>query len=104
MGGRCLPGVATCPRARTRLRYPGSVTDEDNRSMTGVGEGGAAGDGELRGDLDESARFLHQMGMQTKLDLSDTTARLHGLIEELIANGLVSMRKLEERTERARGE
>jgi Fe-S-cluster containining protein len=59
---------------------------------------------EMRVDLDDSSRFLHQMGMQTKLDLSDTTARLHGLIEELIANGAVSMRKLEERTERARGE
>jgi Fe-S-cluster containining protein len=72
--------------------------------MAGATPGGAPPDDELRGDLDENARFLHQMGMQTKLDLSDTTARLHGLIEELIANGLVSMRKLEERTERARGE
>jgi hypothetical protein len=44
------------------------------------------------------------MGMQTRLDLQDATARLHGLIEELIANGAVSVRKLEERTERARAE
>ena len=57
-----------------------------------------------RDDLDDSSRFLHQLGMQTKLDLSDTTARLHGLIEELIASGVISVRKLEERTERARGE
>src|SRR5215831_11364771 len=77
---------------------------EQDRAMSGAMNGDARPDAELRGDLDDSARFLHQMGMQTKLDLADTSARLHGLIEELIANGLVSMRKLEERTERARGE
>ncbi|MCX5743308.1 MAG: YkgJ family cysteine cluster protein [Proteobacteria bacterium] len=55
-------------------------------------------------DLTESSRFLHQMGMQTKLDVSDANARLHGLIEELIASGVVSMRKLEERTAKARVE
>jgi hypothetical protein len=55
-------------------------------------------------DLEEGVRFLHKMGMQTKIDGADTAARLHGLIEELVARGLIPLRSLEERTERARKE
>ncbi len=57
-----------------------------------------------REDLEDAARFQHQLAMQTKLDLSDTTSRLHGLIEELVAAGVVSMRKLEERTQKTRAD
>jgi Fe-S-cluster containining protein len=61
-------------------------------------------DDDLREDLDDSSRFMHQITMQTKFDLSDTTARLHGLIEELIASGTISARRLEERTTKTRSE
>jgi len=55
-------------------------------------------------DLEDGIRFLHVMGMQTKLDVAESTARLHALIEELVARGVVSLRSLDARSERTRKE
>lgn len=55
-------------------------------------------------DLEAGLRFVHVLGMQTKLDVSDTSARIHGLIEELVARGVISLRSLDERVTKARVE
>lgn len=55
-------------------------------------------------DLDASLRFVHVLGMQTKLDGMDVRARLDALIEELVARGAISLRGLEERLARTRQE
>jgi hypothetical protein len=41
----------------------------------------------LREDLDAGLRFLHLMGMQTKLDLVDMVSTLFALLEELVESG-----------------
>jgi Fe-S-cluster containining protein len=51
----------------------------------------------LRQDLDAGLRFLHVMGMQTKHDIIELTSRLFALIEELVANGLLDLRRFDER-------
>ena len=53
-------------------------------------------------DLDDGLRFVHLMGMQTKLDVFDTSIRVLALLEELIARGQVDLRSLDERRERIR--
>jgi Fe-S-cluster containining protein len=55
-------------------------------------------------DLESGLRFLHVLGMQTKLDVSDVTARLLALVEELVARGHVSLRSLDDRIAKAREE
>lgn len=55
-------------------------------------------------DLEGGLRFTHLLGMQTKLDVADTSARVHGLIEELVARGVISLRSLDERVAKARNE
>jgi Fe-S-cluster containining protein len=55
-----------------------------------------------RDDLDDGLRFLHVLGMQTKLDVSDAMSRVLALTEELVARGVISLRGLEERVERVR--
>jgi Fe-S-cluster containining protein len=55
-----------------------------------------------RKDLDDGLRFLHVMGMQTKLDVADASARVLALTEELVARGLISLRGLEDRVDRVR--
>lgn len=51
-------------------------------------------------DLERGLRFVHLMGMQTKMDVLDTSVRVLALLEEMIARGQVDMRSLEERRER----
>src|SRR5438552_6166224 len=55
-------------------------------------------------DVEAGLRFMHVLGMQTKLDTSDTAARLAGLVEELVARGAISLRSLEDRVSKARVE
>ncbi len=57
---------------------------------------------QLRADLDASLRFLHTLGMQTKLDVTEVTTRLFALVEELVARGQLDLRSLDERRERIR--
>ncbi|MDQ3371060.1 MAG: YkgJ family cysteine cluster protein [Myxococcota bacterium] len=53
-------------------------------------------------DLDDGLRFLHVMGMQTKVDVLETSVRVLALMEEMIARGQVDLRSLDERRERIR--
>jgi hypothetical protein len=53
-------------------------------------------------DLDSGLRFLHVMGMQTRFDLTDQTVRYDALLEELVSRGLIDLRSLDARRERAR--
>ncbi len=55
-------------------------------------------------DLDGALRFVHLLGMQTKLDGMDTRARMDALIEELVARGALSLRAFDERVARTRQE
>lgn len=55
-------------------------------------------------DLEAGLRFMHVLGMQTKLDVSDTIARVEGLIEELVSRGVISLRGFEERVAKSRAE
>lgn len=55
-------------------------------------------------DLEAGLRFVHVLGMQTKLDALDASARLHGLVEELVARGVISLRSLDDRVAKARAE
>jgi Fe-S-cluster containining protein len=50
-----------------------------------------------RKDLEDGLRFLHAMGMQSKIDLVGMTSRLLALIEELVAAGTLDLRAFEER-------
>lgn len=51
----------------------------------------------IREDLNAGLRFLHLMGMQTKLDLVDMVSTLFALIEELVESGQLDPQKLDER-------
>ncbi len=53
-------------------------------------------------DLEKGVRFLHILGMQTRLDLADSSVRLEALLEELVARGVVDLRAMDERRERIR--
>lgn len=53
-------------------------------------------------DLEGGLRFVHLMGMQTKLDVFETSIRVLALLEEMIARGQVDLRSLDERRERIR--
>ncbi|MFO0749459.1 MAG: YkgJ family cysteine cluster protein [Myxococcota bacterium] len=63
--------------------------------------GAHAATAELRGDVDDSLRFVHTMGMQTKRDLLETSAQLTALVEELVAMGALDLRALQARRDRA---
>jgi len=56
---------------------------------------------ELRADVDQSLRFVHTMGMQTKRDLLETSAQLTALVEELVAEGAIDLKALQARRDRA---
>lgn len=51
----------------------------------------------LRKDLDAGLRFLHLMGMQTKLDLTDLVSTLFALLEELVESGQLNVERFDER-------
>lgn len=51
----------------------------------------------LREDLDAGLRFLHLMGMQTKLDLVDMVSTLFALMEELVESGHLDPQSFDER-------
>lgn len=55
-------------------------------------------------ELEAGLRFLHLLGMQTKLSLAEAELRTHAVLEELVARGLVSLRSIEARVERLRKE
>lgn len=51
-------------------------------------------------DMEEGLRFLHVLGMQSKVDLIAQGASLYTLIEELVASGTLDLRAFEERRAR----
>jgi Fe-S-cluster containining protein len=51
-------------------------------------------------ELERGLRFMHTLGMQSKIDLVDCSERLMALIESLIASGTLDLRDFE--TRRAR--
>lgn len=51
----------------------------------------------LRSDLKGGLEFLHTLGMQTRFDLVEMTAGVQSLTEELVASGLINLRRLEQR-------
>lgn len=51
-------------------------------------------------DLEDGLRFLHVLGMQSKVDLIAQSAYLYALIEELVASGTLDLRAFEERRAR----
>ena len=53
--------------------------------------------GSLREDLEAGLRFLHFMGMQTKLDFVDLVSTLFALLEELVESGQLNLESFEER-------
>jgi Fe-S-cluster containining protein len=55
------------------------------------------GDEPLRTDLEKGLRFLHVLGMQTKLDLSDLVSTLFALLEELVESGQLNVERFDER-------
>jgi hypothetical protein len=55
---------------------------------------------DLPRDVEHGLRFVHLMGMQTKLDVFDTSVRVLALLEEMIARGHVDLSSLDERRER----
>lgn len=57
---------------------------------------------ETRDDLESGVRFLHVMGMQTRLDVADNNVRLDALLEELVSRGVVDLRSLDARKDRIR--
>ncbi len=59
-------------------------------------------DDHLRQDLEKGARFLHVLGMQTRLDVGENAVLLDALLEELVARGVVDLRSLDARRERLR--
>jgi hypothetical protein len=79
----------------------------------GRDDGDARGDGDrsaapgpddppARRDLDDGLRFVHVLGMQTKLDGADGRARLEALIDALVARGVIAPEELEARLARTR--
>ena len=51
----------------------------------------------LREDLEAGLRFLHVMGMQTKLDLTDLVCTLFALLEELVESGQLDTERFDVR-------
>ncbi len=51
----------------------------------------------LRDDLEAGLRFLHVLGMQTKLDLSDLVSTVFALLEELVESGQLNVERFDER-------
>lgn len=51
----------------------------------------------LRTDLEAGLRFLHLLGMQTKLDLSDLVSTLFALLEELVESGQLNVERFDQR-------
>lgn len=51
-------------------------------------------------ELERALRFLHTLGMQSKIDLVDWLGRVLALIESLIANGTLDLRDFEARRTR----
>jgi Fe-S-cluster containining protein len=51
----------------------------------------------LRDDLEAGLRFLHVLGMQTKLDLSDLVSTLFALLEELVESGQLNVDSFDQR-------
>lgn len=54
----------------------------------------------LESDIAGGFRFNHVLGMQSKVDLVATNARVLALIEELVASGTLDLRSFEERREK----
>jgi len=52
---------------------------------------------ERRAEVEQGLRFLHTLGMQSKIDLVGLSSRLLALIEELVASGTLDLRAFEER-------
>ncbi|EHR72607.1 putative Fe-S oxidoreductase [Burkholderiales bacterium JOSHI_001] len=48
-------------------------------------------------DLEEGLRFLHTLGMQSKMDLVAANTRLLALVEELVASGTLDLQAFDER-------
>jgi Fe-S-cluster containining protein len=60
----------------------------------------AAGpDAGLRDDLERGLRFMHTLGMQSKVDLVDLSARVFALIEELVSSQTLDLRAFDNRRE-----
>lgn len=53
-----------------------------------------------RDELERALRFVHVLGMQSKLDLVGMSARVLALIEELVASGTLDLRAFEDRRQR----
>lgn len=51
----------------------------------------------LREDLEKGLRFLHTLGMQSKIDLVDLNTRILALVELLVGSGTLDLRAYEER-------
>src|SRR4051794_32021014 len=55
-----------------------------------------------KAELERAMRFLHLLDMQADAQAHETSATLYALIEELVSVGVVDLRNLEARRERAR--
>jgi Fe-S-cluster containining protein len=53
----------------------------------------------LRTELENGLRFLHTLGMQSKIDLIDLTTRVLAITEVLISSGHLDLRAYEQRRE-----
>ena len=53
----------------------------------------------LRAELEDGLRFLHTLGMQSKIDLIDLTTRVLAITELLISSGHLDLRAYEQRRE-----
>ena len=56
-------------------------------------------DNDIRNKLEQALKFMHTLGMQTKIDLIAITSRVHAIIEELVGSGTLDLRAFEERRE-----
>lgn len=78
------------------------MDEQDSKMQTNIVIDECQSPDSLREDLNAAMRFLHFMGMQTKLDVVDTSSRLFALIEELVANGQLDLHRFDERLLRLR--
>lgn len=51
-------------------------------------------------DLQDGLRFVHTLGMQTKMDLVSANTRLLALVEELVASGALDLQAFDERRQK----
>ncbi len=56
----------------------------------------------VEADLKGALIFAHTLGMQTKFSTLDARVRLQALVEELVAQGALDLRRMEERQKQIR--